>query len=161
MPAEHSAQVLAQQVTLYGEPLASRFERLRRAYRIPQSRLAAVIGLSAPMLSQLASAQRVKISNPAVYARLLRLEEVAGSTDVLSGDPARITAALDDVAASRPQLTTEHGIDTRSVVVAHLARSATPNDLHEAASATRAPELAQLLHDAAEHLRSEAGAGHG
>src|SRR4051812_2493522 len=86
-PRMTAEEVRAQQAALYGEPLNVRFGRVLEAFGIPQSRLAAVIGLSAPMLSQLASAQRVKISNPAVYARLLRLEELAGTAAVRTGDP--------------------------------------------------------------------------
>jgi carboxylate-amine ligase len=71
--------VLAAQTEMYGEPLGERFGRLLVAYGISQARLAAVVGLSAPMLSQLMSGQRAKISNPAVFGRLVRLEELADS----------------------------------------------------------------------------------
>ncbi|GAB2463096.1 hypothetical protein [Jatrophihabitans fulvus] len=145
--------VVAQQVALYGEPLSVRFGRLLQAYGIPQSRLAAAIGLSAPMLSQLATGQRVKISNPAVLARLLRLEQLAGSPAVRSGDPARIAAALDEVAASRPQLTTEVA-DDGGRAVAHLAAVATPDELAAAAAAVPGSRLAALLDAAASHRRT-------
>lgn len=144
------ADVIAQQTALYGEPLADRFARMLATYRIPQSRLAQVIGLSAPMLSQLASGQRVKISNPAVYARLLRLEETASSPAVRSGDPMQLNAALDEVAASRPQLTTEHASTTAETALEHLSRIAGPQDLARAAAAVPATALAELLLGAAE-----------
>ena len=73
---------------MYGENWADRFGRLLRGYGIPQSRLAAVIGLSAPMISQLISGQRVKISNPAVYGRIVRSGGAARSPGVQAGDPA-------------------------------------------------------------------------
>ena len=68
---------------------------LLAAYRISQARLAGALGLSPPMLSQLMSGQRAKISNPAVFGRLVRLEELAARvTDAAppwrrSGCPAR------------------------------------------------------------------------
>lgn len=141
--------VVAQQTALYGEPLSLRFARLLQAYRIPQSRLAAVIGLSAPMLSQLASGHRVKISNPAVYGRLLRLEELAGSPAVQSADPAVLRAALDDIAASRPQLTTEHGTTREDTVLDHVAALASADELEAAARAVPSTRLAGLLRSAA------------
>lgn len=61
----------------YGEPLGDRFRRLLDRFAIPQAGLAGLLGLSAPMLSQLMSGHRAKISNPAVMNRLLALEELA------------------------------------------------------------------------------------
>lgn len=95
----------AQQRALYGEPLSDRFDRISAAYGITHARLAEVLGLSPAMLSQLASGQRVKISNPAVYGRLLRLDELRRE---LGPDGTGRTAqdALASVSASRPELTT-------------------------------------------------------
>lgn len=101
------------------------------------------------MLSQLANAQRVKISNPAVYARLLRLEELARSPTVRLGDTTHRDVALVEVAASRPQLTTEHG-GTRDSVLNHLARLASAVELERAAAAVPASELAAVLGEAAQ-----------
>lgn len=142
------------QIELYGEPLSARFGRLLATFHIPQSRLAAVIGLSAPMLSQLASGQRVKISNPSVYARLLRLEEQAASPQVRSGTQAALQAALDEVAASRPVLTTGRtdiaSVDAsaRDVAIAQLMAVGSADQLRAAAAAGGA-ELAELLGEAA------------
>ncbi|WP_433333919.1 hypothetical protein [Spirillospora sp. CA-294931] len=66
----------ALQVEWYGEPLGARFRRVLDRLGLPQSGLAAVLGLSAPMLSQLMSGQRAKIGNPAVLSRLLAVEEL-------------------------------------------------------------------------------------
>ena len=68
----------ALQAEWYGEPLGDRFRRVLDRLGLPQSGLAGVLGLSAPMLSQLMSGQRAKISNPAVINRLLAVEELAG-----------------------------------------------------------------------------------
>lgn len=99
----HAQQVVNQQIVLYGEPLADRFRRLLLDLGISQSRSAAIIGLSAPMLSQLINAQRVKISNPSVFARIVRLEEVAQQC---AGDRSGLDAGLAEVAASTPVLST-------------------------------------------------------
>ena len=55
-----------QQRALYGEPLADTAARVMGALGLTQARLAQVLQISAPMMSQLISAQRVKIGNPAV-----------------------------------------------------------------------------------------------
>lgn len=120
----HTQQVADQQIALYGEPWAGRIRRLLDGYRIPQSRLAGVVGLSAPMLSQLINVQRVKISNPTVFARIVRLEEIANQH---AGDPAALAAGLDEVAASTPVLSTVrsglHGAESggREAAASHLA----------------------------------------
>ncbi|MHA3703769.1 DNA-binding protein [Jatrophihabitans sp. YIM 134969] len=131
---------VAEQIRLYGEPLAQVFGRVLTAFGIPQSRLAEVIGLSAPMLSQLASGRRVKISNPAVYGRLLRLDELARRPEVANGDPAARTAGLAEVAASQPSLTTRSSgpdvdLDALATALAQLAPATVLLDL-----AARCPE---------------------
>ncbi len=85
-PTVHQQSISAQQLQMYGENWADRFGRLLRGYEISQSRLAAVIGLSAPMISQLITGARVKISNPAVYGRIVRLEELLAAPGTNSAD---------------------------------------------------------------------------
>ncbi|GAA2159398.1 helix-turn-helix domain-containing protein [Actinomadura napierensis] len=75
--AETVVRNRALQTEWYGEPLGERVRRLLDRLGLSQSGLAGVLGLSAPMLSQLMSAQRAKISNPAVLHRLLAVEELA------------------------------------------------------------------------------------
>src|SRR5262245_22418237 len=58
----------------YGESLGDRVRRLVVAFDVSQAQLAEVLGLSAPMLSQLMSGRRAKIGNPAVLARMVMLE---------------------------------------------------------------------------------------
>lgn len=60
---------------LYGVPLGDRVRALTGALRVSQARLARALGVSPAMLSQLASARRVKIGDPAVLARLLLLDQ--------------------------------------------------------------------------------------
>jgi transcriptional regulator with XRE-family HTH domain len=147
--------IVTRQVDLYGLTWADRLHRLMAAYRITQARLAGVIGLSAPMVSQLISGQRVKISNPAVYARVVRLEELAGSPGVLAGDPAEIARVLADVTATAPTLTTvavppvPDRQGDREQVVRYLAAIAPPTVLQMAAAAVPGTDLAGLLGEAA------------
>ena len=67
----------ALQTEWYGEPLGDRFRRLLDRLTLSQAQLADVLGLSAPMISQLMSGVRAKISNPAVLARLAVVEQMA------------------------------------------------------------------------------------
>lgn len=60
---------------LYGAPLGERVRRLTGALGISQARLARTLGMSPAMLSQLVSARRVKIGDPAVLARMLLLDQ--------------------------------------------------------------------------------------
>lgn len=72
---------IEQQRAIYGTSLAERFGAVMKDYGLSQRSLAAVLGISAPMLSQLIGARRIKIGNPAVYGRLLMLEARVGEPD--------------------------------------------------------------------------------
>jgi hypothetical protein len=158
----------SRQVEIYGESWSDRLSRLLRGYRISQARLAAVIGLSAPMISQLMTGHRVKISNPAVYGRIVGLEEFLADDRVQAGDPTRIGEILADVAISHPVLTTRNlpagatahsapvdpGIDPAAPAIEALAAAAEPGVLLEIAATARglgAPALVDLLVRAARH----------
>ena len=96
------ARNVARQREWYGEPLGDRVRRLVVAFNVSQAQLAEVLGLSAPMLSQLMSGRRAKIGNPAVLARMVLLERRVLTPAVASGDPTAIRAALEEVRDSRP-----------------------------------------------------------
>lgn len=144
---------VTRQVDLYGLSWSERLHRLMAAYGLTQGRLAAVIGLSAPMVSQLISGQRVKISNPAVYGRVVRLEELAGSPGVQAGDPAEIARVLAEVRSATPTLTTSTAParrpQDREQAIRHLAAVAAPALLRTAAGAVAGTELAEMLEQAA------------
>jgi transcriptional regulator with XRE-family HTH domain len=59
---------------LYGVVLGDLVRSLTGALHVSQARLAQALGISPAMLSQLASARRVKIGDPAVLARLRLLD---------------------------------------------------------------------------------------
>lgn len=93
---------LALQREWYGEPLGDRVRRLVVAFDVSQANLAEVLGISAPMLSQVMSGRRAKIGNPAVLARMIMLERKVLTPGVVSGDRQALRQALDDVRQSRP-----------------------------------------------------------
>ncbi len=147
-------QRLAQQRAIYGTSLAERFGAIMSAYGLSQRSLARVLGLSAPMLSQLINAQRIKIGNPAVYERLVMLEEREGE-----GDPVQVLA---EVEASEPVLTTHTSRSRRPQhddgalpgvgLAAQLRGLATDEQLQAVAGAARASgaiALAEVLEQAA------------
>ena len=88
---------------LYGAPLGDRVRRLTTSLGITQARLPHPLGLRPAMLSQLASARRVKIGDPAVLARLQLLYRRC-SVGGLRGRAA-VDALLDAVARARLQRT--------------------------------------------------------
>jgi len=143
------ARNVALQREWYGESLGDRVRRLVVAFDCSQAQLAEVLGLSAPMLSQLMSGRRAKIGNPAVLARMLMLERRVLTPEVASGDPAAIRAALEQVRASRPMV----GRDTLPVecdgdeALPALRKLAGPDELCAAADLLQEefPLLAALL----------------
>ena len=151
---------------LYGSPLGDRVRRLTTALGITQARLARTLGLSPAMLSQLASARRVKIGDPAVLARLQLLDQRCAA-----GPPrgqAAVDALLDEVARARHHWTAAdpHPRTAPAPVAgprppgrarvpsspADALRAVAPPARLAAAAATLAPafpELAEVLRQAA------------
>ncbi|MGH3788854.1 MAG: XRE family transcriptional regulator [Pseudonocardiaceae bacterium] len=153
------ARNVALQREWYGEPLGDRVRRLVVAFDVSQAQLAEVLGLSAPMLSQLMSGRRAKIGNPAVLARMVMLERRVLTPEVASGDPAAIRAALEEIRDSRPTVSRptvsretlpvgEHGDDA---LVSALRAMVDPTDLAAAARLLEEgfPLIAGLLRRAA------------
>ncbi len=146
---------LALQREWYGEPLGDRVRRLVVAYSISQAQLADVLGISAPMLSQVMSGRRAKIGNPAVLARLVMLERKVLTPDVSTGEREAMQRALDEVRASRPtvgrgSLPVDDGTGEQ-VTLTFLAKTASFDELVGAAELIedRYPKLARLLRYAA------------
>jgi transcriptional regulator with XRE-family HTH domain len=146
---DQTAHNLQQQMELYGEPLGELVRRVLGPLGLTQSALAQVIGLSAPMLSQLMSAQRVKIGNPAVLSRLRDLDELAHLAVIGDILPEHIPDSVDRIRATT-------GAFTHSTPTSQLSRSAAPTGQPPTPFATP-PELS------ADPPRSPAGrpgAGH-
>jgi len=152
---DHNRQ---QQTELYGEPLGDLLRRIGGALGLTQAGLAETIGLSAPMLSQLMSAQRVKIGNPAVVARLHALDELAARVAAGNLEPAEVAAAVDEVRGatgaftrSVPAATTTGSRPNPRIVVREIQdlfrAVASADEVQRAAEliAADSPGLAELL----------------
>ncbi|GAA4829656.1 helix-turn-helix domain-containing protein [Saccharopolyspora rosea] len=146
---------LALQRQWYGEPLGDRVRRLVVAFRISQAQLAEVLGISAPMLSQVMSGRRAKIGNPSVLARLVMLERKVLIPGVAAGDSDAIRQALEDVRHSRPAVGRDYlpvsqatGEEAAWPVLRQVAR---PGELEAVAAMIEGqhPGLAGLLRRAA------------
>lgn len=98
---EATARARELQRSWYGEPLGALFRRLIDDLGLNQARLAAVLGLSAPMLSQLMSGQRAKIGNPAVVQRVQALQELAVQVADGSVSAGEATDRMDQVKKSQ------------------------------------------------------------
>jgi predicted transcriptional regulator len=144
----------------YGEPLGDLFRRLIGDLGLNQSRLAGVLGLSAPMLSQLMSGQRAKIGNPAVAQRVQALQELAAHVAEGATTHAQAAARMEEIRHSEGSslLNTTHSTSSgerlppaRRVVreIQSLLRSVASAEEITEAAATLAPDHPQL----AEFLR--------
>ncbi|MCM2420437.1 DNA-binding protein [Streptomyces sp. SID13666] len=162
-PSPHDAASRAQELqrNWYGEPLGDLFRRLIGDLGLNQARLAGVLGLSAPMLSQLMSGQRAKIGNPAVVQRLQALQDLAGHVADGSVTSSEATSRMDDIRQSSGSsvLTgTTHSSSSGSAAGAarHVVRDiqsllravASAEEIAEAANtlASSHPQLAEFLH---------------
>lgn len=65
------------QAEMYGEPLGDLIGGCAATLGLTQGRVAELLGISAPMLSQLINAHRIKIGNPAAVHRLQAMYAVA------------------------------------------------------------------------------------
>lgn len=149
---------LALQREWYGEPLGDRVRRLVVAFDVSQANLAEVLGISAPMLSQVMSGRRAKIGNPQVLARLIMLERKVLTPEVAAGKKDALLRALDEVRESNPSVTRDNlpvdaGRNDR-VAVGALRRVIDSGELAAAAEVLNAkfPDLAELLRRAARPL---------
>lgn len=147
---------LALQREWYGEPLGDRVRRLVRAFNISQAYLAEVLGISAPMLSQVMSGRRAKIGNPSVLARLIMLERKVLIPDVAAGIPEAVKQAMIDVRDSRPQVGRDvlrvDGSSDATSAAAALRNILSSEDLIAAAELVdeEFPELGDVLRRASE-----------
>lgn len=139
----------------YGEPLSETFDRIRQAFTLNQASLAEILGLSAPMLSQLNSAQRVKIGNPAVLSRMHQLIELADEVAAGQVGDEELPRRLEQIKNSKGSLgrTTKVMADQApdAAIVAgvrNLLRAvASGSEIRDAADDLQAahPQLAEVL----------------
>lgn len=138
-----------EQARLYGGSLGELVAEVGEVLGLSQARIAKLVGISAPMLSQLASGHRVKIGNPTAVVRLQHL--VGGARDVVAGrvDPAEVVAGLEDERADQI-LTRSSQVSSRrgAAEVQHLLRAVASAEEVLAAAALLTddhPDLAELL----------------
>jgi transcriptional regulator with XRE-family HTH domain len=145
---------LALQREWYGEPLGDRVRRLVVAFRVSQAQLADVLGISAPMLSQVMSGRRAKIGNPSVLARMIMLERKVLTPDVATGAPEALQRALEEVRVSKPTVSRDslpvngaNGANDEALLLTNLRRIADRRELSQAADVLDEdfPALAELL----------------
>lgn len=147
--SEQQIRNRAEQARLYGAPLGDLVAEVGRALDLSQAGIARLLGISAPMVSQLASGHRLKIGNPTAVVRLQML--VAGARDVAEGreDPAAVLARLEGEKADQI-LTRSSQVSPRrgAADVQHLFRAVASAEEVLAAAALLEPEhpaLAELL----------------
>jgi transcriptional regulator with XRE-family HTH domain len=139
-PDERQVRNQAVQAELYGAPLGAVLDELTSVFGVSRGALAHALGLSAPMLSQLASGQRVKIGNPSAVQRLQRL--MTAVPDIRAGrlDPAE---AMRSVEAEQPG----HVLTRTSQLMRRRGVADVQLVLRSAASAEELGEAANLLQD--------------
>ncbi|NJP43020.1 DNA-binding protein [Actinacidiphila epipremni] len=140
----------------YGEPLGELFQRLIGDLGLNQARLAAVLGLSAPMLSQLKSGQRAKIGNPAVVQRLQALQELAvqvaeGRTGALEA-AARMDEIRESAGSSVLGTTTTHSAASDTAAAPRQVVRGMQEVLRSVASAAEIEQAARSLAPGHPHL---------
>lgn len=112
---------------LYGQTLHDRLRAVMALYSIPQKRLAEVLGVSAPMLSQLMSARRVKMGNPRAHERMVALEQRAAEHGGTPLPPEVATAIATRIAAQDVSDTTllraRHSADTSTITAQELVQA--------------------------------------
>lgn len=137
-----------EQAALYGAPLADIFDEITTTYAVSRRRLAAVLGLSAPMVSQLASGNRLKIGNPRAVQRLQHLlQELADvRAGLIAADSVLAAVAAEDGSEMLTRSTVR--MRTSAIDVRHVLRWAGgPDELADAADALegRFPRLAEVV----------------
>jgi transcriptional regulator with XRE-family HTH domain len=145
---------------LYGVVLGDLVRSLTGALHISQARLAQALGISPAMLSQLASARRVKIGDPAVLARL-RLLDLRCRTLRGRPRPEAVEGLLAEAAGARwnwaiaPAAPAARPLPRPPSAADALRGVAEPARLAAAAAALGAgfPELAAVLRQAAARPR--------
>ncbi|HEY3502423.1 MAG TPA: DNA-binding protein [Actinocatenispora sp.] len=145
----------AHQAEWYGRPLGELIGVLLARLGLTQAGLAGILGLSAPMLSQLMSGQRAKISNPAVLGRLLAVQELVDDPDFVAMPPEQVRARLTAIRAEAPTTARNlrlpdpppGGGDAVGTVQALLRAVASAAEIETAAGRLERdlPELAELL----------------
>lgn len=121
----------AQQAALYGAPLGEVIGHCAGVLGLRQQEVAALLGLSAPMVSQLMSARRIKIANPVAAERLRTMVELVAQVDDGLLDADEVLARMHQPAA--PLTSTTRAAQTSDEVQALFRATASAADYLQAA----------------------------
>lgn len=136
---------------MYGEPLGGIVDRCRSVLGVTQARIAALLGISAPMLSQVMSGQRIRIGNPEAVQRLQVMVE---AVEAVEAGQIAVEEAVAQIAAAQTSADVLTGTtrraaprDTASAIQALFRRVASATECLEAAAAIESthPEIARVL----------------
>ncbi|MEJ8279108.1 helix-turn-helix domain-containing protein [Pseudonocardia spirodelae] len=167
--AEQVAQEISRnrdrQRAIYGESLDERIRRLTTGLGITQARLAATVGLSPAMLSQLAGGRRVKIGDPAVLGRMAVLDRRLAHGPVPDAERDPLLARVRDTGTAGPPAACRCGDPAPGPGVPHPRRAAAEPTAEDALRGVSAParlvaaaaELSPSFPEIAEVLRRAAG----
>lgn len=142
-------EALAEQTRLYGASLRELVGRVLSTLDLNQAGVARVLGVSAPMLSQLLTGARIKFGNPQAVERLRMLLELCDRVEgglAFESVAARLEEIRGDTGSSLIRRAAP-GPDAPAAVSALLRAVASGRELVEAADLLepRHPELATLL----------------
>ncbi|WP_114561386.1 helix-turn-helix domain-containing protein [Desertihabitans aurantiacus] len=145
-----SDEVRVAQTALYGAPLSEVLRRCGQVLGLNQAELARALGISAPMLSQLINAHRVKIANPLAAARLQAMNDAVDAVEAGRMDVSVALAAVAAVQAGGELLSTRRTGSSAAPadqLEAALQRVATSEEYLSAAEALAEthPGVSELL----------------
>ncbi|OYO25283.1 DNA-binding protein [Enemella dayhoffiae] len=147
------SQTRARQIELYGEPLQDVLGRCSRSLHLTQARMSELLGISAPMLSQLINGHRIKIGNPAAAQRLQWMIRIAQQVDQgVTALPAALeelhrNAKASDVLNAPPSGTARRTRHLATEIQEVCRQTAAATDFVGAAELVREryPEIAEFL----------------
>ncbi|CAI9415522.1 DNA-binding protein [Nocardioides sp. T2.26MG-1] len=151
---------IAVQRRLYGEPIGVLVRRVTTGLELSQARVAEVLGVSPPMLSQLVSGHRVKIGNPLAVARLQTLLALVEEASSLPRDA--VNRRLEEIRDHHGTLATGQfvrGTEPALLVRRLLRAVASGQELERAAAALSdvSPGLAEVVRIYGTSTEEEAG----
>ena len=144
-------EVLEEQQRLYGATVGESVTRITAGLSLSQAAVARVLGVSAPMLSQVVNGHRVKFANPLTVQRLRSLLDL--TEQVESGlDREAITPRLAEIADSGattlvPTRVRQEPAEVAAAVSSVLRAVASGRELEAAAAEMRHrfPTIAEVL----------------
>ncbi|MDN5854909.1 MAG: DNA-binding protein [Actinomycetia bacterium] len=148
MLAENAEANRRAQAQMYGEPLSDLIGRCATTLELTQAKVAKLLGISAPMLSQLINAHRIKIGNPAAVHRLQAMYATAQRVAVGELGPGDAVRELEAGRGAEGVVTQTTTTGDSAAAVRNAFRAAgSPEDFASAADVLRGshPNVAALL----------------